>query len=155
ESWDFGVGAGFYVDATQAPWSTNYRMFSYVTRELPALVSELFPTTARQGIFGHSMGGHGALVCALRNPSRYVSVSAFAPICAPMHCPWGQKAFGGYLGTDHETWSQYDAAELVRSRPLSHSILIDQGTADKFLQEQLYPELFEEACKASGQSLTL
>jgi S-formylglutathione hydrolase len=155
ESWDFGVGAGFYVDATQAPWSTNYRMYSYVTRELPALIAELFPTTGRQGIFGHSMGGHGALVCALRNPSRYASVSAFAPICAPMRCPWGQKAFGGYLGTDQETRRQYDASELVRSQSLSHTILIDQGTADKFLQEQLHPKLFEEACRASGQTMTL
>jgi len=125
------------------------------TVTLPALIAELFPTAGRQGIFGHSMGGHGALLCALRNPSRYASVSAFAPICAPMRCPWGQKAFGGYLGTDRETWRQYDASELVCSQVLSQSILIDQGTADKFLHEQLYPQSFEEACKSSGQELTL
>jgi len=156
ESWDFGVGAGFYVDATQAPWSANYRMYSYVTAELPEVIAAYFPAdTARQGIFGHSMGGHGALVCALRNPQRYRSVSAFAPIAAPMHCPWGDKAFSRYLGSDRTPWAQYDASELVRQRPFGREILIDQGTADKFLCEQLKPERFQSACAASGQKLTL
>jgi S-formylglutathione hydrolase len=155
-SWDFGLAAGFYVDATAAPWSAHYRMYSYVTTELPALISEHFPALANaQSIFGHSMGGHGALVCALRNPERYRSVSAFAPISAPMRCPWGQKAFGGYLGTDRTQWAQYDASELVSRRPFHSPILIDQGTADKFLQEQLRPELFSEACAKAGQSLDL
>ena len=156
ESWDFGVGAGFYVDATQAPWSANYRMYSYVTAELPELIAAHFPAdTARQGIFGHSMGGHGALVCALRNPKHYRSVSAFAPIAAPMHCPWGEKALSGYLGSDRTKWAQYDASELVRQRPFGPEILIDQGTADKFLSEQLKPERFQSACATSAQKLTL
>ncbi len=156
DSWDFGAGAGFYVDATVAPWSKHYRMFSYVTRELPALIAQEFPADmSRQGIFGHSMGGHGALVCALRNPGRYRSLSAFAPICAPMQCPWGIKAFGGYLGADRESWRRYDASELVRAQPFGGHILIDQGLSDKFLAEQLKPELFEAACRDSGQSLKL
>lgn len=156
DSWDFGVGAGFYVDATVAPWSQHYRMFSYVTRELPALIAQEFPADmSRQGIFGHSMGGHGALVCALRNPGRYRSLSAFAPICAPMQCPWGTKAFGGYLGADRESWRRYDASELVRAQPFGGHILVDQGLSDKFLAEQLKPELFEAACRDSGQSLKL
>jgi S-formylglutathione hydrolase len=155
-SWDFGLGAGFYVDATQAPWSQNYRMYSYVTRELPELVQSLGVARAdRQGIFGHSMGGHGALVCALRNPSQYRSVSAFSPITAPMQCPWGTKAFSGYLGSDQSSWEQYDATVLVTRQRYSQPILIDQGTADKFLAEQLKPELFEAACKASGTTLQL
>ena len=155
-SWDFGLAAGFYVDATAEPWSAHYRMYSYVTGELPALVSEHFPALANaQSIFGHSMGGHGALVCALRNPERYRSVSAFAPISAPMRCPWGQKAFGGYLGTDRTQWAQYDASELVSRQTFHSPILIDQGTADKFLQEQLRPELFSEACAKAGQPLDL
>ncbi len=156
DSWDFGVGAGFYVDATAAPWSAHYRMYSYVTRELPALVAASFPADpARQGIFGHSMGGHGALVCALRNPEQYRSVSAFAPICAPSQCPWGHKAFGGYLGDDRAAWAQYDATALVRTKPHPGRILVDQGLADKFLADQLHPEAFEAACAASGQSLTM
>lgn len=156
DSWDFGVGAGFYVDATAAPWSAHYRMYSYVTRELPALVAASFPAdAARQGIFGHSMGGHGALVCALRNPEQYRSVSAFAPICAPSQCPWGHKAFGGYLGDDRAAWARYDATALVRERTHPGRILIDQGLADKFLADQLHPEAFEAACTASGQSLTM
>lgn len=156
DAWDFGVGAGFYVDATADPWSKHYRMYSYVTRELPAVIAAAFPADARrQGIFGHSMGGHGALVCALRNPGVYRSVSAFAPISAPMQCPWGIKAFGGYLGADRSTWRQYDASELVRAQPFGGLILVDQGLADKFLAEQLKPELFEAACRDSGQSLKL
>ena len=155
-SWDFGLGAGFYVDATQAPWSSHYRMYSYVTRELPALVVAEFPALPeRQGIFGHSMGGHGALVCALRNPAQYRSLSAFAPIAAPMRCPWGRKAFGGYLGGDEASWREYDASELVAHAPFHGPILVDQGSADKFLAEQLCPEVFAEACRRAGQSFEL
>jgi S-formylglutathione hydrolase len=156
-SWDFGTGAGFYVDATQAPWSSRYRMFTYVTRELPALVAAHLPARAdREGIFGHSMGGHGALVCALRQPGRYRSVSAFAPISAPIQSPWGEKAFSSYLGAERESWRAWDASELVRARraPLP-PLLVDQGTRDKFLAEQLKPELLQEACSAAGQPLTL
>jgi S-formylglutathione hydrolase len=156
DDWDFGTGAGFYVDATQKPWSAHYRMYSYVTAELPALIAEHFPVQPdRQGIFGHSMGGHGALVCALRNPDRYRSVSAFAPIAAPMQCPWGQKAFTGYLGSDPQVWRAYDASELVLDQQLTTPILIDQGTADSFLEKQLLPERFEQACARVNQPLTL
>jgi len=156
ESWDFGIGAGFYVDATQAPWSQHYRMYSYVTSELPAIVQTIAAVRAdRFGIFGHSMGGHGALVCALRNPQQYRSVSAFAPIAAPSQVPWGKKAFGNYLGADASSWARYDASVLVAAQRYPHEILIDQGTADKFLTEQLKPELFEQACKSSGTALNL
>jgi S-formylglutathione hydrolase len=156
DSWDFGQGAGFYVDATQAPWSAHYRMYGYVTRELPELAAEHLPAlTEVQGIFGHSMGGHGALVCALRNPSRYKSVSAFAPVAAPMQGPWGRKAFSNYLGTDAATWREYDASELVARKPFAAPILIDQGTADQFLTEQLLPEKFAAAAAKTGQRLTL
>ncbi len=156
DSWDFGAGAGFYVDATREPWSRHYRMFSYVTCELPALIAGRFPADAdRQGIFGHSMGGHGALVCALRNPGQYKSLSAFAPIAAPMRCPWGKKAFKGYLGDDHAPWREYDASELVRRARFAGPILVDQGLADKFLSDQLSPEVFEAACRDAGQPLTL
>ena len=155
-SWDFGLGAGFYVDATQAPWSQHYRMYSYVTRELPQLVNSLGQVrTDRQGIFGHSMGGHGALVCALRNRDRYRSVSAFAPIAAPSRCPWGVKAFTGYLGEDRAAWADYDASELIGRTAYPDTILIDQGTADKFLQEQLHPEVFATSCRASGTKVEL
>jgi len=155
-SWDFGLGAGFYVDATQAPWSAHYRMYSYVTRELPALIEADFRADPeRRAIFGHSMGGHGALVCALRNPDRYRSVSAFAPIAAPMQCPWGRKAFTGYLGPDESAWRQYDASVLVAARPFHSPILVDQGSADKFLVEQLNPDLFAEACRRPGQAFEL
>ena len=156
DDWDFGTGAGFYLDATAEPWSRHYRMYSYVTDELPTLIAGRFPADAgRQGIFGHSMGGHGALVCALKNPDRYRSLSAFAPIAAPMRAPWGEKAFGNYLGPDREQWRAWDASELVRQRPFGRPILIDQGTADQFLAEQLYPDVFEEACREAGQALTL
>jgi S-formylglutathione hydrolase len=156
DSWDFGVGAGFYVDATREPWATHYRMYSYITVELPALIAGKFPADAdRQGIFGHSMGGHGALVCALRNPGQYKSLSAFAPIAAPMRCPWGKKAFKGYLGDDHAAWQEYDASELVTRARFAGPILVDQGLADKFLADQLYPEVFEAACRDAGQPLTL
>jgi S-formylglutathione hydrolase len=159
DSWDFGVGAGFYVDATVEPWSRHYRMYTYVTQELRSLIEAQFPAdTARTGIFGHSMGGHGALTIALRNPERYRSVSAFAPVAAPKQCPWGQKAFSGYLGPDRGQWSHYDATELVAGvkdaagRP---PILIDQGLSDQFLQTQLHPQLFEDACKKVGYPLLL
>ena len=158
DSWDFGTGAGFYVDATQAPWSAHFRMYSYVLHELRAAILHAFPARPdRIGIFGHSMGGHGALVLALRNPDVYASVSAFAPIAAPMQCPWGQKAFSHYLGEDRAAWQQYDASELMRARTalFPRGILIDQGLGDKFLTEQLLPEQFEAACSAAGQPLEL
>ena len=154
--WDFGTGAGFYVDAVREPWSRNYRMYSYVTEELPTLVNANFPARSEAtGVFGHSMGGHGALTIALKNPQAYRSVSAFAPICAPLQVPWGIKAFGGYLGDDRAVWVEHDACELVRRGPSPHRILIDQGRADQFLDEQLRPELFDEACKSVGQELEL
>lgn len=155
-SWDFGLGAGFYVDATLAPWDAHYRMYSYVTQELPELVAANFPADpSRQSIMGHSMGGHGALVCALRNPDRYRSVSAFAPISAPTQVPWGRKAFAGYLGDDRQAWLEYDATALVERAPFPGKVMLDQGTADKFLADQLRPELFADACGRSGQQLRL
>ncbi len=156
DDWDFGTGAGFYVDATRAPWATSYRMYSYVTKELPTVINASFPARAgATGIFGHSMGGHGALTIALKNPNVYRSVSAFAPICAPTEVPWGRKAFSGYLGEDRSSWAAHDACELVRRGPYPQRILIDQGTEDQFLAEQLRPELFEQACNSVGQSLQL
>lgn len=159
DSWDFGVAAGFYLDALAPPWSQHYRMYSYLTRELPALVEEHFPIDPkRQGIFGHSMGGHGALTIGLKNPKRYRSISAFAPISAPMQCPWGQKALTGYLGADRERWRQYDACELIRALPTVSGrppLLVDQGLADQFLEQQLMPERLEQACKDTGYPLTL
>ncbi|MBT9314295.1 S-formylglutathione hydrolase [Leptothoe spongobia] len=158
EGWDFGSGAGFYVDATENPWTQNYRMYSYVTEELPTLIHQNFAADpARQGIFGHSMGGHGALVCGLRNPEKYQSISAFAPIAAPSRCVWGQKALGKYLGPDESTWAAYDASELVRQKAQTNRhILIDQGLADPFLeQQQLKPEVFKTTCEEVGQPLTL
>ncbi len=154
--WEFGEGAGFYVDATQAPWSSRFRMHSYVARELPTLVAQHFPVdSARSGITGHSMGGHGALTIALRHPGQYRSVSAFAPIVAPTQVPWGQKALPRYLGDDAAAWASADACELVRRQTFDGTILIDQGEADGFLVTQLRPELFEQACAQSGQSLLL
>lgn len=156
DDWDFGTGAGFYLDATKAPWARNYRMYSYVTEELRTLVNANFPARAgATGIFGHSMGGHGALTIALRNPSLYRSVSAFAPICAPTEVPWGRKAFSAYLGDDRSAWEAHDACGLVRRGPYPQRILIDQGTEDQFLSEQLRPELFEQACRSVGQALEL
>jgi S-formylglutathione hydrolase len=156
DDWDFGTGAGFYVDATEEPWLQYYQMYSYVVQELPAVITANFPARwDKQSIFGHSMGGHGALVCAMRNPQLYKSVSAFAPITAPMRCPWGQKIFSGYLGSDKETWRAYDASELVKKVGYHSSILIDQGTVDKFLAEQLMPEVFEQACADVNQPLNL
>jgi S-formylglutathione hydrolase len=159
ESWDFGVGAGFYLDATQAPWSQHYRMESYLTAELLPLVAQALPVDAqRLGIFGHSMGGHGALTLALRHPGRFKSVSAFAPICAPTQCLWGHKAFAGYLGTDQSRWAAHDATALMHERrtaPYPAGILIDQGLVDKFLPTQLHPDLFAAACAKAGQPLML
>lgn len=155
-AYDFGLGAGFYVDATEAPWSANYRMRSYLERELPALVAGALPLDmGRQGITGHSMGGHGALTIALRDPSRFRSVSAFAPIVSPMNCPWGEKALGGYLGQDRAAWRAYDACALIEDGARVPAILADQGTADDFLEPQLKPELLERACAAAGIPLTL
>uniref|UniRef100_A0A8C2MAB2 S-formylglutathione hydrolase n=2 Tax=Cricetulus griseus TaxID=10029 RepID=A0A8C2MAB2_CRIGR len=149
DSWDFGTGAGFYVNATEDPWKTNYRMYSYVTEELPQLINANFPVDPqRMSIFGHSMGGHGALICALKNPGKYKSVSAFAPICNPVLCPWGKKAFSGYLGPDQSKWKAYDATSLVTSYSGSQiDILIDQGKDDEFLSNgQLLPDNFIAAC---------
>ncbi|WUR11343.1 S-formylglutathione hydrolase [[Empedobacter] haloabium] len=157
DAWDFGVGAGFYLDATEQPWATHYRMESYL-HELRALVLDHSPVDgARIGIFGHSMGGHGALTLALRRPDLFRTVSAFAPIAAPMRCPWGRKAFTGYLGADESKWAAHDASALMAAArtPFPDGILIDQGLADKFLAEQLYPEAFEEACAQAAQPLTL
>jgi S-formylglutathione hydrolase len=156
DDWDFGTGAGFYVDATQAPWSAHYRLYSYVVEELPALIETHFPVIPdRRGIFGHSMGGHGALVCALRNPDHYRSVSAFAPIVAPTQCPWGQKAFSRYLGANQADWQQYDASRLVQKMPFRRPILIDQGESDPFLTTQLFPEKFDAVCLEVRQELIL
>ena len=157
DKWDFGQSAGFYLDATEAPWSAHYRMESYVTRELAQVVAANFPVLAgATGIFGHSMGGHGALTLALRNPAQYKSVSAFAPIAAPTQCAWGKKAFTHYLGTDEAAWREHDASILVERKAFPTHILIDQGTADQFLaDQQLLPEKFSAAAAVSGQALTL
>jgi S-formylglutathione hydrolase len=156
DAYDFGKGAGFYVDATQEPWAANFRMRSYVEEELPALIAAEFPAdTTRQGITGHSMGGHGALTIALRNPVRFRSVSAFAPIVSPLNCPWGEKALGGYLGPDHEAWRRYDACALIDDGARVPDILVDQGDADAFLADQLKPELFADVCERAGIDLTL
>jgi S-formylglutathione hydrolase len=159
DSWDFGVGASFYLDATEAPWSKHYRMESYITTELLPLVTTSMPIDqGRIGLFGHSMGGHGALTLALRHHDLFKSVSAFAPIAAPSQCPWGQKAFTGYLGADKSHWAAHDATALMDKAlqaPFPAGILIDQGLADKFLDLQLHPHLFEAACASAGQKLTL
>jgi len=162
EAWDFAKGAGFYVDATISPWDKNYQMYSYISRELNRLIVDNFPVdAARQGIFGHSMGGHGALTLYLKNPDIYKSVSAFAPIVAPSQCPWGHKALGNYLGDDRGVWAAHDAVELMKNSARSQKaqarpvILIDQGLDDPFLEAQLKPHLFEEACAAVRQKLTL
>ncbi len=155
-AWDFGNAAGFYLDATQAPWAHHWRMESWITGELPAVLAQHFPLRPDAlGVFGHSMGGHGALTLALRHPGLFHSVSAFAPIAAPMMCPWGVKAFTGYLGEDRAAWASHDATELVKSGAGCPPLLIDQGEGDKFLAEQLHPHLFEAACLAAGQPLTL
>jgi len=157
DAYDFGLGAGFYVDATEAPWSEGYRMYSYVTNELPAYVERHFAVIAgRAGIFGHSMGGHGALTIALKNPGRYRSVSAFAPIASPMRCPWGEKALTGYLGSDRGRWREYDATALIADRGWrGPALLIDQGTSDPFIESQLKPELLRQACEQASVALDL
>ena len=155
EGYDLGKGAGFYVDATEAPWSRHYRMQDYVARELPALVEANFPVTEARAISGHSMGGHGALVTALRNPGRYRSVSAFSPIVSPTQVPWGQKAFAAYLGEDRETWKAWDACELIATASERLPLLVDQGGADEFLDTQLQPERLRAACEATGHPLDL
>lgn len=156
DDWDFGAGAGFYLDATQQPWSSHYQMASYITQELRELVLDKFPADQNQlGIFGHSMGGHGALTLALKNPGMYQSVSAFSPIAAPTQCPWGQKAFGHYLGEKQTCWRNYDATALIEDGARVPALLIDQGLSDQFLSEQLHPEQLEMACKKAGQKLTL
>jgi S-formylglutathione hydrolase len=155
-AYDFGLGAGFYVDATQEPWAKNYRMWSYVSRELPALVeAELPADMGRQGVSGHSMGGHGALTLALRHPGRFKAVSAFAPISSPMNCPWGEKALGGYLGPDRSAWRAHDSCALIEDGARVPDLLVDQGTADNFLENQLKPRLLEDACERAGVPLTL
>ena len=157
DAYDFGLGAGFYVDATEAPWSEGYRMYSYVTNELPAYVERHFAVVAgRAGIFGHSMGGHGALTIALKNPGRYRSVSAFAPIASPTRCPWGEKALTGYLGSDRGRWREYDATALIADRGWrGPALLVDQGTSDPFIESQLKPELLRQACEQAGLALDL
>ncbi|MCU0541644.1 MAG: S-formylglutathione hydrolase [Oscillatoriaceae cyanobacterium Prado104] len=157
DDWDLGSGAGFYINATAAPWNSHYQMYSYVVEELPDLIAKNFPAIPeKQGIFGHSMGGHGALICALKNCDRYLSVSAFAPICAPTRSPWGQKIFSNYLGGDRENWRIWDASELMLGTHYTRPILIDCGAADSYLAEgQLLPEAFADACAKSGQPLTL
>ena len=159
DAWDFGVGAGFYLDATQTPWVTHYRMESYLLDELLPQVGQQLPVDGeRLGLFGHSMGGHGALTLALRHPQRFQSLSAFAPICAPTQCPWGHKAFAGYLGEDRAAWAAHDASALMALRTTAlypQGILVDQGLADKFLETQLHPQMLEAACATAGQPLTL
>ena len=154
-AWDFGHGAGFYLNATQQPWAENYRMHDYVVWELPALLEELLPIDARRGISGHSMGGHGALICALRNPGRYRSLSAFAPISHALDSPWGQKAFAAYLGEDRASWKEWDACELIAKGGERLPLLVDQGAADGFLVAQLQPEKLRQACAAAGHPLRL
>jgi len=156
DAWDFGTGAGFYLDAEAEPWRANYRMYSYVVHELPALVEQRFAVRQdRRGVFGHSMGGHGALVVSLRNPERYQSVSAFAPISNPSAVPWGEKAFGNYLGADRSRWGQWDSAVLMAQKVYPGDILVDQGSDDQFLERELHPHALEAAAQKSGQSLTL
>lgn len=154
-AWDFGLGAGFYVNATEQPWAKHYRMYDHVVDELPAVIEANFPVSDKRAISGHSMGGHGALICALKNPGRYLSVSAFAPITNPVNCPWGHKAFSNYLGDDREQWKQWDTCELIGSAQERLPLLVDQGDADAFLAEQLKPEALQAAAKAAGHPLTL
>ena len=156
ERYDLGKGAGFYVNATQAPWATHYQMYDYVTQELPALIEANFPAIpGKRAISGHSMGGHGALICALKNPGMYASVSAFAPICNPVVAPWGQGCFAAYLGEDRTAWVAYDATRLIEAGATLPPALIDHGTGDEFLAEQLFPQNLQAACAAHGQALTL
>lgn len=155
-AWDFGLGAGFYVNATEQPWAANYRMYDYVLSELPALVEANFPVDKdRVAISGHSMGGHGALTIGLRNPQRFKSISAFSPICSPLNCPWGEKALGNYLGADRSTWQAYDSCALMAEARQTLPVLVDQGSADNFLSEQLKPHLLEQAAEKAGYPLQL
>jgi S-formylglutathione hydrolase len=155
KAWDFGLGAGFYLNATEQPWARHYRMYDYVVQELPALIEANFPVSAKRGISGHSMGGHGALICALRNPGRYQSVSAFAPISNPSNCPWGEKAFGLYLGEDRSRWREWDACALLAQAQERLPILVDQGDRDDFLEGQLKPDALKAAAQAAGHPLEL
>lgn len=155
EAYDLGKGAGFYVNATQEPWAAHYRMYDYIVHELPKLIEASIPATQARAISGHSMGGHGALTIALREPGRYKSVSAFSPIVAPSQVPWGQKAFAAYLGSDQTTWKEHDTVELIKSATERLPLLIDQGLDDQFLAEQLQPELLQAACESAGHPLTL
>lgn len=156
DGWDFGHGAGFYLNASEPPWSRHYRMYDYVVSELPELLAQNFPLdTARAAISGHSMGGHGALTIALKNPQRYRSASAFSPVCAPMRCPWGQKAFGHYLGSDQSLWREHDTTELLRDNPAALPMRVDQGDADGFLEEQLKTDLLERACEEAGYAIDI
>jgi S-formylglutathione hydrolase len=156
-AYDFGLGAGFYVNASEAPFAAHYQMRDYIEKELPTLIAAQFPAAdmSRQGITGHSMGGHGALTIGLRNPDVFKSISAFAPIVSPMDCPWGEKALKGYIGTDKALWREYDACALIEDGARAAHILVDQGAADNFLDEQLKPHLFTAVCKASGQAVSL
>ena len=154
-SYDFGLGAGFYVNATEAPWHRHYRMYDYVVSELPALIEANFPVTSQRAISGHSMGGHGALTIGLKNPERYRSISAFSPITNPINCPWGQKAFTGYLGTNQDDWAQYDTTELMKTSQVHLPALVDQGTQDNFLAEQLKPQALLDAAEQVGYPLEL
>lgn len=155
DSYDFGSGAGFYINATQQPWAPHYRMYDYVVKELPQLVESELPLTDKRSISGHSMGGHGALICALRNPGYYASVSAFAPIAHPVNCPWGEKAFSGYLGDNRKTWEEWDATLLIPGASERLLLLIDQGTSDNFLPTQLNPEALVEACDQHSHPIDL
>jgi len=154
-AWDFGLGAGFYLNASQPPWAAHYQMHDYIVHELPALIEASFPVSQRRGISGHSMGGHGALVCALRNPGLYQSVSAFAPISNPLNCPWGEKAFSGYLGADHAAWHEWDACALLATAQERLPMLIDQGDADQFLATQLHPQALQEQADVHKHPLRL
>jgi S-formylglutathione hydrolase len=157
-AYDFGLGAGFYLNATEAPWNRHFHMYDYLTKELPEVLFANFPgDRGRQGINGHSMGGHGALTVGLKNPGIYKSISAFAPICSPINCPWGQKALSNYLGSDQSAWADYDATEIIKSLDAmpAHKILVDQGLADQFLEQELHPHLFETACEEKGVALEL
>lgn len=155
DGYDLGQGAGFYVNATEQPWSDHFQMYDYITQELPTLIEANFPVTNVKSISGHSMGGHGALVIGLRNPNEFRSISAFSPICNPVTCPWGQKAFSAYLGNDKSTWLQYDASELLKNTPHPLPILVDQGDADTFLQEQLQPDTLINASQGKKQEITV
>lgn len=154
-SYDLGVGAGFYVNATQEPWSKNYKMYDYIVHELPTLIEENFSVSRKRGIFGHSMGGHGALMIALKNPDLFQSASAFSPIVAPSQVPWGEKAFTAYLGRDKKAWAEYDTVELISKATKQIPLLVDQGLSDEFLENELRPELLKKACKKTGHPLTL